>query len=121
MEETKMLYTTITIKNRDYKARITAKACVDLEKKLGTNPLNIFIGMAQSDELKLPSLNEILIIIHASLQAYEHKITMDDVYELYDNFIEEGHTYTDLMPIIFDIYKVSGLIPEEVEFEAKNA
>lgn len=116
-----MLYTTITIKNRDYKARITAKACVDLEKKLGTNPLNIFIGMAQGEAINLPSLGEMLTILHASLQAYEHKITMDDVYELYDSFVEEGHNYTELMPIIFDIYKVSGLIPEEVEVETKNA
>ena len=37
-----MLYTTITIDGVDYKARLNAKACVDLEKKLGTNPLNVF-------------------------------------------------------------------------------
>lgn len=116
-----MLYTTITINNKEYKARITAKACVDLEKKLGTNPLNIFINMAEGDGLNLPSLGAMLTILHASLQAYEHKITIDDVYKIYDEFIEEGNNLTDLIPILIDIYKVSGFIPEEVEQETKNA
>lgn len=115
-----MLYTTITIKDKEYKARINAKACVDLEKKLGTNPLNIFINMASGDNFIMPSLGSMLIILHAALQAYEHKITMDDVYDLYDDFVAEGHNLTDLVPIIVDIYKVSGLIPEEVETETKN-
>ena len=50
-----MLYTTFTVKDRDYKLRLNAKACVDLEKKLGTNPVNIFMAMAGND-MKLPSL-----------------------------------------------------------------
>lgn len=116
-----MLYTTFTVKDREYKARINAKACVELEKKLGTNPLNIFISMAEGDGLNLPSLGTILTILHASLQAYEHKITMDDIYNLYDEFVAEGHTLMDLIPVVVDIYKVSGLIPDEVEIETKNA
>ena len=44
---------------------------------------------------------------------------MDKTYEIYDAFIEEGHSMTDLIPVIIDVYKVSGLIPEEVE-EGKN-
>ena len=116
-----MLYTTITIKDKEYKARITAKACVELEKKLGTNPLNIFIGMAEGNSFNLPSLGTILTILHASLQAYEHKITMDDVYNLYDEYVAEGHSIMDIIPFIVEVYKVSGLIPEEVEVETKNA
>lgn len=115
-----MLYTTIIINNKEYKARINAKACVDLEKKLGTNPLNIFINMNEGDTFNLPSLGDMLIILHAALQAYEHKITMDEVYALYDEFVEDGNNLTDLIPIVLEIYKVSGLIPEEVEKETKN-
>lgn len=33
-----MLYTIINVGEKEYKARLNAKACVELEKKLGTNP-----------------------------------------------------------------------------------
>lgn len=115
-----MLYTTFTVKDREYKARLNAKACVDLEKKLGTNPLNVFVKMSDGDNINLPTLGELITIIHASLQAYEHGISVDKVYGIYDDFIEEGHNQMDLIPIVIDIFKVSGLIPEEVEAE-KNA
>lgn len=113
-----MLYTTLTVKDYNYKCRLSAKACVDLEKKLGTNPLNIFVDMA-GDTVKLPSLGTMLTILHCSLQQYEHGITMDKIYEIYDSYIAEGHTQMDLIPVLIDIYKVSGLIPEEIE-EEKN-
>lgn len=115
-----MLYTTFTVKDRDYKARLNVKACVELEKKLGSNPLNIFIKMTEGDTITLPPVGELMLILHQSLQAYEHGITMDKVYEIYDDFISEGHNQMDIIPIIVDIFKVSGLIPEEVE-EEKNA
>lgn len=114
-----MLYTTLTVKDVDYKCRLSARACVDLEKKLGTNPLNIFMGMV-GDTVLLPSLGTMLNILHCSLQQYEHGITLDKVYQIYDDFIAEGHTQMDFIPILIDIYKVSGLIPEEVN-ETKNA
>lgn len=111
-----MLYTTITIKDKDYKARLNAKACVELEKKLGTNPLNIFTKMmGAGDTINLPPLGDVITILWASLQAYEHGMSMDKVYELYDDFIGEGHNQMDMIPIIVDIFKVSGLLPEEVE------
>lgn len=117
-----MLYTTMTIKDRDYKLRLNAKACVDLEKKLGTNPLNIFVNMfGENDKVNLPSIGDIITILHASLQAYEHGMSIDKVYELYDDFIADGHTQLEMIPIVAEIFKVSGLIPEEAETEAKNA
>lgn len=117
-----MLYTTFTVKDRDYKLRLNARACVDLEKKLGTNPLNIFVNMfGENDRVNLPPIGDIITILHASLQAYEHGMNIDKVYELYDAFIAEGHTQLDIIPIVAEIFKVSGLIPEEAEVEAKNA
>lgn len=117
-----MLYTTFTVKDRDYKLRLNAKACVDLEKKLGTNPLNVFTKMmGNGDNITLPPLGDIITILHASLQAYEHGMNIDKVYELYDEFIADGHNQMDMIPVVIDIFKVSGLIPEEAEAEAKNA
>ena len=38
---------------------------------------------------------------------------MDKAYELYDTFIEDGNTMMDLVPIIFEVFKVSGFFKEE--------
>lgn len=115
-----MLYTTFTVKDKEYKARLNAKACVDLEKKLGTNPLNVVIEIGQ--QKMLPELNKMLLILQAALTTYNHGITIDKVYGIYDDFIEDGKTLVDLVPIIMEIFKVSGFFPEdsEEEFEEKN-
>lgn len=116
-----MLYTTISVGNKEYKARLNAKACVDLEKKLGTNPLNIFVKMlGDGDNIILPSLGDLIAILHASLQAYHHGISVDKAYEIYDDFVNEGHNIMDLVAIVGEIYKVSGLMPEEVEENDKE-
>lgn len=107
-----MLYTTINVGGIEYKARLTAKACVDLEKKLGTNPLNILGEFSTTN--KIPDLTTMLVILHASLQAYEHGITLDRVYDIYDKFVEEGNSLMELFPIIIEIFKTSGFFKEEV-------
>lgn len=108
-----MLYTTFTVKDIDYKCRLSAKACVDLEKKLGTNPLNVFMEIANTG--KVPELSILIAIMHASLTQYNHGITIDKVYEIYDDFIDEGNTMMDLVPVIMETFKVSGFFKEEVE------
>ena len=55
-----------------------------------------------------------LVILHASLQAYEHGITLDRVYDMYDRFVEEGNSLMELFPIIIEIFKTSGFFKEEV-------
>lgn len=115
-----MLYTTVTIKNKDYKARLTARAIVDLEKKLGTNPINVFTKMAASGDY-IPDLETIILMFHASLQAMEHGITLDKTYELYDEMVEEGKTIVDFINILLDIFKVSGMIPDVEDNNGKNA
>lgn len=108
-----MLYTTFTVKDTDYKCRLNARACVDLEKKMGTNPLNVFVKISQSGAI--PELSDLIIILHASLTAYNHKITLDDTYRIYDEFVDEGNTMLDLVPLILEIFKVSGFFKEEID------
>ncbi len=112
-----MLYTTINIGGKDYKARLNAKACVELEKKLGENPLNVFTAFTADN--RVPELGTMITILHASLQAYEHGITLDKTYELYDEFVNEGNTMLELFPIILEIFEVSGFFRKE-EDNLKN-
>lgn len=114
-----MLYTTFTVGGIDYKLRLTAKACVDLEKKLGSSPLNVFATIASDGTM--PELGNMIAILHASLQPLQHKITLDEAYAIYDNYVDEGNTLMDLVPVILEVFKVSGFFKEEVtEEDGKN-
>ena len=59
--------------NKAYRLRLTTRALVALEKQIGCNPLAIF-GNGDS----IPTITVMVAILHASLQAYNHGITMDD-------------------------------------------
>lgn len=109
------MFTTFTVKDTNYKLRLDAKACVSLEDRLGTNPLNVIIQMIQGNTIKMPSLKVLLTIIHEALQPYNHGISMDDVYAIYDDYIADGHAMADLIPVILDIFKTSGFIKKPAE------
>ena len=115
-----MLYETITIGGKDYKARLTARALVDLEKKLGTSPINVFIEMGQKEGF-MPELETLILVFHASLQAMEHGITLEKAYDLYDEMVDEGKGIVELLNFIVDVFQSSGLLPKgNVEEDAKN-
>lgn len=114
-----MLYHIWKVNDKEYKCRLTARACVDLEKKLGENPLNVFIKIASSG-VELPELGNLITILHASMQSMEHGMTLDKVYDLFDEYVDEGHTLVDLIPEVLEIFKISGFFNEE-QANAKNA
>ncbi len=103
-----MLYTEFTVDNKDYKLRLSTRATVALEKKLGCNPISIF-GNGDT----IPTVTTMVIVLHASLQQYHHSITLEDAYDIYDAWLADGHTMTDFLPVIVDVYRVSGLIGTE--------
>lgn len=109
-----MNYITFTAGNRDYKLRLTTRNIVELEKKLGCNPIGIF-GNGSS----IPTLTQMVAILHASLQSLEHGITVDMAYDIFDRYLEQN-SMTDFLSVIIDIYKVSGIMREETG-EEKNA
>ena len=113
-----MLYTTITINNNEYKLRLNAKASVELENRLGKNPLNVLMELSEHN---LPSVETIVTIMHSALQAYQHGFSMDDTYDLYDKMVDEGMSLETILPIIVEIFKVSGYIKtEESKADGKN-
>lgn len=111
------MYINFNAGNKEYKLRLNMRGTVLLEKTLGCNPLSIF-GTGDT----IPTVTTMGAILHASLQQYHHGITLNDAYDIFDSWIEDGHATTDFIQIILDIYKESGLIPKDVENGAeKNA
>ena len=104
-----MLYFDFEAGNKAYKLRLNVRNTVMLEKALGCNPLAIF-GNGDT----LPTITAMVNVLFASLQQYHHGITINDAYDIFDAYLEDGHTATDFVPVILEIYKVSGIIPKEV-------
>lgn len=109
-----MNYIDFEVGLKSYKLRLNTRSIVLLEKQLGCNPLSIF---GAGDEI--PTVTTMVTILHAALQQYNHGISLNDAYDIFDSYIAEGKTSIDFIPVILDIYKASGIIPKDNE--EKNA
>jgi hypothetical protein len=90
-----------------YKLRLNTRNTVMLEKLLGCNPIAIF-GEGET----IPTVTTMVNVLFASLQQYNHGITITDAYEIFDSYLEDGHASVDFIPVILEIYKASGIIKE---------
>lgn len=111
-----MMYLDFEAGNKAYKLRLNTRNVIALEKQLGCNPMSIF-GVEGN---QMPTVSEMVAVLWASLQQYHHGITMNDAYDIFDDFLADDHTMIDFFPILFEIYKVSGLIPKEKENQAEK-
>lgn len=103
-----MLYTTITVGEKELRLRLRTQDCVALEREIGKNPISAFSGIESGD---LPTISNAAAILHAALQAAEHGYTKQSVYSLIDQWFEEGHTIIDLYDVLMKVFEVSGLMP----------
>lgn len=111
-----MMYIDFTAGNKDYKLRLNTRNIVSLEKQLGCNPLAIF-GTGDT----IPTITVMVQILYASLVQYNHGISLNDAYDIFDNWLADGHSSTDFIPVILDIYKASGIIKNDnVTDDEKN-
>lgn len=110
-----MMYIEFSAGNKEYKLRLNTRNIISLEKQLGCNPLGIF-GKGDT----IPTITTMVLILHSSLQQYHHGISLDDAYDVFDNWLADGHAMTDFIPVILDIYRASGIIAGEKDTNEKN-
>lgn len=111
-----MLYYEFEAGNKAYKLRLNTRNTIMLEKALGCNPLGIF-GNGDT----IPTVTTMVNILYASMQQYEHGITLDKAYDIFDQWLDEGHAVTDFVSVILEVYKVSGIIKNtQEEITEKN-
>ena len=111
-----MMYIDFKAGNKEYKLRLNTRNIVLLEKQLGTNPLRIF----GEDNETIPTITTMVAILHAALQQYQHGISLNDAYDIFDEYLADGNASTDFIPVILEIYKASGIIPNDKETDEKN-
>ena len=103
-----MNYIDFNAGNKAYKLRLNIRNTVALEKALGCNPLMIF-GNGE----RLPTITEMIAILHYSLQQYNHGITMNDTQDIFEEWLNDGNTPTDFIQTIIEIYRISGIIAKD--------
>ena len=108
------MYIDFTAGGKEYKLRMNIRNTVALEKVLGCNPLMIF-GTGD----RIPTITEMINVLHFSLQQYQHGIALNDTQDIFEAWLEDGNTPTDFIQVIIDIYKVSGIIAND-KAEEKN-
>lgn len=105
-----MNYVDFSAGNKEYKLRLNTRNVVALEKALGCNPVAVF-----GDGDSIPSITAMVTILHASLQQLNHGITVNDAYDIFDKWIEDGNNMVDFVKIILEIYKASGIVPSDTK------
>jgi hypothetical protein len=105
-----MIYTTMTVGEKEYKLRMGATQVIELEKQLGgRNPLDYLMIIESGN---LPPVTVALRILHAALQQFQHGLSFADVAKLYDQYVAEGGSYTELISKLVDVFRVSGFFPK---------
>ena len=109
-----MMYFDFETNEQTYKLRLTTVNIMQLEKKIGGNPLSVFGNGA-----RIPSVTEMVSILWAAAQDQQHGITFEKATSIFTKWLEEGHTITDFIHVIVGVYRASGIIAKEDE-EEKN-
>jgi hypothetical protein len=111
--------TELLINGEMYRLRLNTRAAITLEKTLGRNPLEILINIENGE---LPKMTDIILIFHAMLQAYNHSVSLDKTYDLFDCYVAEGKTMFDfIQEVMVPVFQNSGFMSASNEpVEEKN-
>lgn len=109
-----MMYVDFSAGGKAYKLRLNTRNTVTLEKQLGCNPLAVF-----GDGDTIPTITTMVQILYCSLLQLNHSVTLDDAYNIFDEYLADGNGATDFLAVIIDIFKVSGLIKAD-KVDEKN-
>ena len=114
------MFTELTINGETYNLRLTTRTSIALEKALGYNPLNMLMAMEDGN---VPKLTDMMIMLQYMLQSMHHGFNADKTMDLFDDYVADGHSMLDLIPVFVEVFEKSGYITKavnETEEEAKN-
>lgn len=108
----------LRIKDKEYELKIPIRNLLRLEKALGHNPLD---GFMKLQENSLPTMNEVLTILFYAMPKDKFQ-KVEDMYDLYEAYVEDGKSYIDLIPILIEVFQESGIMSKSTdeEVEEKN-
>ena len=93
---------TLTVGGKEYKLRLTASAIMAIEKKLGKS---LFAALENIQENMVETITT---IIWAAMQPFNSNFSFEKATSLFDEYIDEGHSFEDLMKEINTLFVASG-------------
>lgn len=94
------MYTIWKVGDKEYRLRLTTQATVLFEKQMKVGMTAVLDHVAD--------VSVIVGLIWAAMQQYNHGISLQDVFTLYDTFIADGGTVADIIPIEQDLLAQMG-------------
>ena len=103
----------LVVGGSEYNLKITTANAVKLEEKLGTDLLS---GLEKIGEIKtLAKYYFAAAVINDSISS------IDDVYQLFDDYIVGGGTYEELQRLMIEVLVTSGIMTKQVYEASKKA
>lgn len=107
-----MFYTQLRIDDYHiYKLRLTLIDVVQLERLLGESPLNILYKATQGYNFNLEDL--IMILYTALLQDGDKKYSIDDAYDIFDDYIENVGDVGSFFLVLLKLFEDMGFISQD--------
>lgn len=103
------MYTKVNYKDKEYELKLIARRAVDFEEELGQNPLFLFCE-------GIPKLKDLLLLFK---YCFPEEVDVD-VYDFYDEWSSNGHSFNELVKVGVEIYKSSGFLKKPEENDSKN-
>ena len=100
-----------TVGTNIYKLQLKTKQCILLEKKLGQSPLDLLMKL---EDGTLPQLNDMITIITIGMMVHQPTMNENRVADLLDEYVEDGHSYMELLEVIVELLSKSGYINQEL-------
>lgn len=100
-----------TVGTNVYKLQLKTKQCILLEKKLGQSPLDLLMKL---EDGTLPQLNDMITIITIGMLVHHPSMNENKVADLLDEYVEDGHSYMELLEVITRLLSKSGYINQEL-------
>lgn len=111
-----MFYTQLRIDDYHiYKLRLTLIDVVQLERLLGESPLNILYKAIQGYNFNLEGL--IMILYTALLQDGDKKYSIDDAYDIFDDYIENVGDVRSFFLVLLKLFEDMGFISNDNDEE----
>lgn len=107
-----MQYTVLVVGEKEFKLRLTGNTIGALEKRINDNPLNVLMEMQNGS---IPMISKLVLILHASLQKFHHNMSEVKVNDLYDEYVDSGKSFADLIKELMEVLRVSGFLPQETK------
>ena len=107
-------YETLTVCGSEIHLKITAANAVKLENEIGTD---IMTGLEKIAEVR----NLAKYYFYAAVSQNDSINKIDDIYQLFDDYVTEGGTLDELQRFVLEILLTSGILTEEVQKASKKA